>query len=124
MARNDKFQNFARQLSKLAGQTSSDSLCSQTRSSGLSLSILLNQQTNDPVSGTDALMPVNEALLALSSNVGENLKLSRGVRVTSTSGIIGSYVHNQVSENMGSIGAIVALDTAVSCHLHGISISF
>jgi elongation factor Ts len=55
---------------------------------------------------------VNDAINSAIATIGENLSLRRAAQVTVNAGAIGSYVHNMVSEGLGKIGVIVAIESS------------
>jgi len=55
---------------------------------------------------------INDALNSAIATIGENMSLRRAGEVSVTAGAIGTYVHNAVSEGLGKIGVIVALESA------------
>lgn len=59
--------------------------------------------------GTDST--IGEAIASTIATVGENMNLRRAATTEVTSGAIGSYVHNAVSEGLGKIGVLVALES-------------
>lgn len=56
-------------------------------------------------------MTVAEALSASIATIGENMTLRRAAGVSVVKGAIGSYVHNSVSDGLGKIGVLVALES-------------
>src|SRR6266566_2745831 len=54
---------------------------------------------------------VNDAINSAIATIGENMSLRRAGQVSVTAGAIGIYVHNSVSEGLGKIGVIVALES-------------
>ncbi len=55
------------------------------------------------------------------ATIGENMTLRRAACLAVGSGVIASYMHNQVSEGLGKIGVIVALESTASAEaLHGL----
>jgi elongation factor Ts len=54
--------------------------------------------------------PVSELTARLSSRTGERVSLGRSARITAP-GVLGSYVHNTVAPGVGTLGALVALDS-------------
>lgn len=65
--------------------------------------------SNYPAGGT-----VAEAISNAIATIGENMTLRRAEMLEVSNGLIGSYVHNSVGDNMGRIGVIVALETSAS----------
>jgi elongation factor Ts len=56
-------------------------------------------------------LAVNDAINTTIAKIGENITLRRAAQVSVTAGVIGSYVHNSVSEGLGKIGVIAALES-------------
>ncbi len=57
-------------------------------------------------------LTVNDAINSAIATIGENISLRRAAQVSVTAaGAIGTYVHNAVSEGLGKIGVIVALES-------------
>jgi elongation factor Ts len=48
----------------------------------------------------------------LIATIGENMTLRRVAKLTVKQGVIATYVHNAVSEGLGKIGVLVALESA------------
>jgi elongation factor Ts len=55
---------------------------------------------------------VGEAITSAIATIGENMNLRRAARLSVSQGVVGSYIHNQVSEGLGKIGVLVALESA------------
>ncbi|MDR1375608.1 MAG: translation elongation factor Ts [Holosporaceae bacterium] len=55
---------------------------------------------------------VAEELTNIISIVGENMGLRRLAQLNVSSGVIASYVHNKVAENLGKIGILVAIESS------------
>jgi len=55
---------------------------------------------------------VDEAIAASIATIGENMSLRRAAELSVTQGVIGSYVHNSVSDGLGKIGVLVALESS------------
>jgi elongation factor Ts len=55
---------------------------------------------------------VDEAIADTIAKVGENMSLRRAAELSIGKGAIGSYVHNAVSDGLGRIGVLVALESA------------
>ncbi len=93
VARNDQFQAFAREAAKLAlmGDGSLEAL----------------QATHFPGSQTT----VQDRLQELIATIGENMTLRRVQKLTVGKGVIATYTHNTVSEGLGKIGVLVALES-------------
>jgi elongation factor Ts len=54
---------------------------------------------------------VADAIATTIAKVGENMTLRRAATLSVGTGVIGSYVHNAVSEGLGKIGVIIALES-------------
>ena len=94
VARNDSFQAFAREAAKLALNTDGTL-------EGL-------QAATFPGSSET----VQEKLSNLIATIGENMTLRRVAKLEVSKGVIASYVHGQISEGLGKIGVLVALESA------------
>jgi elongation factor Ts len=55
---------------------------------------------------------VADAIADTIAKIGENMTLRRAASLTVSQGAIGAYVHNSVSDGLGKIGVIVALESA------------
>ena len=55
---------------------------------------------------------INEAIADTLAKVGENMHLRRAAELSVGKGAIASYVHNAVSDGLGRIGVLVALESA------------
>jgi elongation factor Ts len=54
----------------------------------------------------------NDAINSAIATIGENMTLRRAAGLSVAAGAIGSYVHNSVTEGLGKIGVIVALESS------------
>jgi elongation factor Ts len=91
VAKNEVFQRIVKEVSKLAtGQDSLESLKAAVTKSGKS---------------------VEDEIVANIATIGENLNLRRMQIVSVNDGIIASYIHNAVADNMGKIAVLVALES-------------
>jgi len=54
---------------------------------------------------------VAEAIASSIATIGENMSLRRAAELSVSKGAIGSYVHSSVSDGLGKIGVIVALES-------------
>jgi elongation factor Ts len=93
VARNDAFQAFAVQASKIALETGADIEGLKTK----------------PYPGSAT---VQDALTNLVATVGENMTLRRLKQLSVSQGIVASYVHNALAPNIGKIGVLVALESS------------
>ena len=93
VARNDGFQAFVREAAKIA----------------------LN--TDGTLEGLQAAhfpgesVTVADKLQSLIATIGENMNLRRVAKLEVSKGVIASYVHSQVTEGLGKIGVLVALES-------------
>src|SRR5262249_49496213 len=55
---------------------------------------------------------IEEAIADSIAKIGENMSLRRAAELSVSKGAIGSYVHNSVSDGLGRIGVIVALESS------------
>ena len=56
-------------------------------------------------------LTVSDAINSAIAKIGENITLRRAAQLSVNAGVIGSYVHNSVSEGLGKIGVIAALES-------------
>jgi elongation factor Ts len=93
VARNDQFQAFVREAAKigLMGTGTIESL----------------EATKFPGSDTT----VKDRLQELIATIGENMTLRRISKLEVSKGVISTYVHNAVTEGLGKIGVLVALES-------------
>jgi elongation factor Ts len=61
--------------------------------------------------GKVGAVTINDAINSAIATIGENMSLRRAEQISVTAGAIGAYVHNAVSEGLGKIGVIVALES-------------
>ncbi|AWN48787.1 elongation factor Ts [Methylobacterium terrae] len=94
VARNDGFQAFVREAAKLA-LNAGDSI-----------------ETLEAAKLPGAETTVKDKLQELIATIGENMTLRRVAKLSVEKGVIASYVHGQVSEGLGKIGVLVALESA------------
>jgi len=93
VARNDQFQDFVRNVAKLALDSGSD--------------IEALSSAAYPGGGT-----VAEKLTNNIATIGENQSLRRAAVLTVNQGAVVSYVHNAAAPGLGKIGVLVALESA------------
>ncbi|MGL4488208.1 MAG: translation elongation factor Ts, partial [Rhizobiaceae bacterium] len=93
-ARNDAFQEMVRNIVNVAINTdgSSDAVAATT------------------YPGTS--MTVTDAVKDLVGTVGENMSFRRSAMLTVKDGAVATYVHNAVSDGLGKLGVLVAIETA------------
>jgi elongation factor Ts len=93
VARNDHFQGLVKMIADVA----------------------LNAGTEDIEAITAAKagsMTVAEAISSAIATIGENITLRRAAVLSVSQGVVTSYVHNQVSDGLGKIGVLVALESS------------
>jgi elongation factor Ts len=96
VARNDTFQAAARSFAQAALKVDGD------------LAKLLAQPSPNG-DGT-----VQDAVTSLIATIGENMMLRRSASLAVNPGAVGVYIHNAVSEGLGRLGVMVALESAGS----------
>lgn len=94
VARNDDFQNLVRMVTELAPEANGDG------------ERLLTMQL--PSSGRSVADEITHAV----ATIGENINFRRTAVVNVDEGVIGAYVHSQLSPGLGKIGVLVALKSA------------
>lgn len=94
VARNDDFQNLVRTVTELAPEANGDG------------ERLLTMQL--PSSGRSIAEEITHAV----ATIGENINFRRTAVVNVDEGVIGAYVHSQLSPGLGKIGVLVALQSA------------
>jgi elongation factor Ts len=55
---------------------------------------------------------IGEAITSAIATIGENMSLRRAAVLAAKQGVVASYMHNQISEGLGKIGVLVALESA------------
>ena len=93
VARNDAFQAFAREAAKVALMTDG--------------SLAALESAHMPGASTT----VKDKLQELIATIGENMTLRRVAKLSVGKGYVAYYVHNPVSEGLGKIGVLVALES-------------
>ncbi|MGA7386262.1 MAG: translation elongation factor Ts [Methylocella sp.] len=93
VARNAEFQALARNIARLAVETGAND-------------VEALKAVAYPSGGT-----LGDAIVNAVSTIGENITLRRAAAVHAGQGLIGQYVHNAVSEGLGKIGVLVALES-------------
>jgi len=56
-------------------------------------------------------MTVQEAIASAIATIGENMSLRRAASLSVGKGVVGTYMHNSISEGLGKIGVLVALES-------------
>jgi elongation factor Ts len=91
VARNDLFQGLVKMIADVALGAGPD----------------LEKILAAPIGGSN----VAEAINGTIAKVGENMTLRRAAEVSVGKGMVASYVHNSVTDGLGRIGVIVALES-------------
>jgi elongation factor Ts len=91
VARNEQFQGLVRMIANVALDVGTD------------LEAIKTGKVGD--------FTINDAINSAIATIGENMSLRRAGQVSVTAGAIGTYVHNAVSDGLGKIGVIVALES-------------
>jgi len=94
VARNDKFQQLATRLVKVSGEFGND---------------VDAMKAATPATFSKS---VGEEVVEHVAVIGENINLRRIASLKMENGVVASYVHNCVVENLGKIGVLVALESA------------
>jgi elongation factor Ts len=93
VARNELFQNAARNIARTALGSTGDVEALQTA------------KTSDGEG-------VSELVTNLIATIGENMMLRRAARFEVGQGVVASYVHNAIAPDLGRIGVLVALESS------------
>ena len=91
VARNEQFQGLVRMIANVALDVGAD------------VEAIKAGKVGD--------LTVNDAVNSAIATIGENMSLRRAEQISVTAGAIGAYVHNAVSEGLGKIGVVVALES-------------
>ena len=93
VARNDHFQGLVKMIADVALNAGSEDVEAITAAKAGS-------------------MTVAEAISSAIATIGENITLRRAAVLSVSQGVVASYVHNQVSDGLGKIGVLVALESS------------
>jgi len=91
VARNDLFQGLVKMIADVALNVGTDI-----------------DKINTAMAGS---ITVAESIANTIAKIGENMTLRRAAAMSVTKGAIGAYVHNSVSDGLGKIGVLVALES-------------
>ena len=94
VARNEAFQEIVRNVAKVALAHSGDAA----------------KVAAAKYPGSDK--PVTEAIKDAVATIGENLSFRRSAKLAVGQGVVATYTHNTVAENLGKLGVLVAVETA------------
>jgi len=92
VARNDLFQGLVKMIADVALDTGPD----------------VAKILAAPIGDRTVADAINETI----AKIGENMTLRRAAALAVGKGVVASYVHNSVSDGLGKIGVIVALESA------------
>jgi elongation factor Ts len=92
VARNDLFQGLVKMIADVALSSGTDVEKIKAAKAG---SITIGDSINDTI-----------------AKIGENMTLRRAAAVAVGKGVIGSYVHNAITDGLGKIGVLVALESS------------
>ncbi len=93
VARNDQFQGLVKMVAHVALKAGGD--------------VDAINQTQIGTGGT-----VAEAIASAIATIGENMSLRRAEVLSVAQGVVGQYMHNQVTDGLGKIGVLVALESS------------
>jgi elongation factor Ts len=93
VARNEQFQAFVKKAAEAALNASGD----------------VQKLANTPYGNGKT---VQETLTGLIATIGENMSLRRTATLSVSQGVVASYIHNAISEGVGKIGVLVALESS------------
>src|SRR5256714_3659342 len=92
VARNDHFQGLVKMIADVALSAGEDIEAIKAAKAGS--------------------MTIADAMSSAIAQIGENITLRRAAGLSVGQGVVASYVHNQVSEGLGKIGVLVALESS------------
>jgi elongation factor Ts len=92
VARNDHFQGLVKMIADVALSVGSDVEAIKAAKAGT--------------------MTIADAISSAIATIGENMTLRRAAVLSVGQGVVASYMHNQVSEGLGKIGVLVALESS------------
>jgi elongation factor Ts len=91
VARNDHFQGLAKMIADVALSVGEDVEAIKAAKAGS--------------------MTIADAISSAIATIGENITLRRAAVLSVSKGVVASYMHNQVSDGLGKIGVLVALES-------------
>lgn len=93
VARNDAFQDIVRNVANVALTTDGSTAAVAA--------------ATYPSSGKSVVDTIKDAV----GTIGENLSFRRSAALTVNEGVVATYIHNAVSEGLGKLGVLVAIET-------------
>ncbi|MDA9818227.1 translation elongation factor Ts [Flavobacteriaceae bacterium] len=94
VAKNDKFQTFAKNILEIANESDIESLDDLNSKKYLESPVVISEEVKNQI-----------------SIIGENINLTRLTNLKIENGVIVSYVHNTIGENLGKIAVLVSIET-------------
>jgi elongation factor Ts len=94
VARNDAFQDIVRNVANVALTTNGSTAAVAA--------------ATYPSSGKSVVDTIKDAV----GTIGENLSFRRSAALTVNEGVVATYIHNAVSDGLGKLGVLVAIETA------------
>ena len=94
VARNDAFQQIVRNVAQVALETNGET----------------DEVANARYPGS--AKSVTDVIKDAVGTIGENLSFRRSAKLSVGSGVVATYVHNAVSDGLGKLGVLVAIETA------------
>ena len=94
VARNDAFQQIVRNVAQVALETSGET----------------DEVANARYPGS--VKSVTDVIKDAVGTIGENMSFRRSAKLSVGSGAVATYVHNAVSDGLGKLGVLVAIETA------------
>ena len=91
VARNDHFQGLAKMIADVALGVGEDVEAIKAAKAGS--------------------MTISDAISSAIATIGENITLRRAAVLSVGQGVVASYMHNQVSDGLGKLGVLVALES-------------
>ena len=93
VARNDAFQAFVREATQVA------------------LMVAPSVEALEAAHMPGSTTTLKDKIQELVATIGENMTIRRVAKLEVKHGVVATYVHNQISEGLGKIGVIVALES-------------
>ncbi|UXN60249.1 translation elongation factor Ts [Phyllobacterium zundukense] len=94
VARNDAFQDIVRNVANVALTTDGSTAAVAA--------------ATYPSSGKSVVDTIKDAV----GTIGENLSFRRSAALTVNEGVVATYIHNAVSDGLGKLGVLVAIETS------------